>query len=90
MVANPSILSGAWVNERVENVLTITNRLLDRILFEGLLSSGYAPLEKPLDEDLLRKMTAEEVSNLLTSITDPGARLAILKELNIDVPDEIS
>ena len=83
-----SILSAEWVNERLENVLDHVDVLLDRILTEGFLSSGYLPLEKPLTKELLMKMTPEQVMAMMGSLETPEERLKIMEMMGLPL-DEI-
>jgi len=56
-----SILSAAWLNARILNAMDRMEELMDRILYQGLLSSGYLPLESPVTKDMLARMTPEQV-----------------------------
>lgn len=64
-----SILSAEWINERLERVIDRAEKIIvQRLLDEGLLSSGYAPGEVPVDRKLLERMTPEEVKALLNGL----------------------
>lgn len=81
------MLSAFWINERVTNVLERIDGMLDHLLYEGLLSSGYLPLEQPIDADLLRRLTPEQLIALIQAQTTPEARLAILQALDVPLED---
>ena len=83
----PSMLSAEWTNRRVTNVLTRIDGILNHLLFEGLLSSGYLPLEQPIDKDLLRRLTPEQLIALIQSQATPEGRLAILQALDVPLED---
>ncbi len=88
MPKSASLLSAEWINQRIENVIERVDKLLDRILEEGLLSSGYLPLEKPLTKELLMKMTPQQVLALLDSYQTPEERIEVLRTMGLPL-DEI-
>ena len=81
----PSLLSASWVNERVDNVLDRVDSLLDRIIFEGLLSSGYAPLSEPITKDLIKRMTPQQVIAVLGALKTPEERIKVLEMLDLSL-----
>lgn len=85
--ASQSLLSAEWINERVANVLRRIDILIERLLYDGLLSSGYLPLEVPPTKELLRRMQPEQLASFVSSLPDPEQRLQVLKALDIPVQD---
>ena len=87
MADSASILSAEWINQRVVNVLDQIDAILDRVLFDGLLSSGYLPLEQPVTKAMLRKMPPEQIIALLAALPTPEERVAVLKLLDLDADE---
>lgn len=73
------ILSAEWINERVNNVLTRVYEMLDHIVDEGLISSGFLPLEQPIDDAFLLRLTEEQASALIESEKNPETK-EVLKD----------
>ena len=67
-----SILSGEWINARVDNVLNDALEILDHILVEGLLSSDYFPFEKPVTPEMIRRMTDQQLGEALLGNVETG------------------
>lgn len=61
----PSILSGEWINDHVSNVLDRIEGLIEHLVFEGLLSSGYAPMETPITRDVAKRLTPDQLQGVL-------------------------
>ena len=60
------LLSAEWMNERIKNVLDQTEQIIDRILLDGLLSSGYMVFEQPIDDpEFIKKLTPDQFQGLL-------------------------
>jgi len=78
-----SMLSAAWINARIENVLTQVEVIYNRLLYDGLLSSGHLPLETPITPKLLRRLSPVQVVQMLVS-TPPAQRQRILDMLDIN------
>lgn len=80
----PNILSGAWINQRVENVLAQVEEIVDQLLVDGLVSSGYLPLEAPIDKQLVRRMTREQFAKIMENVDLDGQALMdeTLRDLN--------
>ena len=83
-----TLLSAIWINERIKNVLDQAEAIIKHLLEDGLLASGYAPLEEPLTAADIKRMTPDQLLALLASLQDPGQRLAVLSALDIPL-DEI-
>ena len=76
------ILSAEWMNERVINVLDQIEQITDRILLDGLLSSGYMVLEQPLDDpEFISKLTPEQFEGILDSQQTIEEKSALIKGL---------
>ena len=58
------MLSAPWVNDRVDNVMDRLEELMDHLIDDGLLSSGYLPFEEPRTAKIERKV-AEQVGAAL-------------------------
>ena len=67
-----SLLSAEWINARMDSVLDRMQGLFDRIIDEGILSSGYFPFEEPLDASLLPKMTEKQINDVFNLVSGEG------------------
>lgn len=76
-----SFLSADWINARLRSVMDRVERLIDNILEEGLLSSGYPPGEMPLTDSALLSMTPEQIQLLLGSLPTEEEKLLLLARL---------
>jgi len=81
--AEVQLLTAEWINQRIENVLDRVDVIVDHLIGDGLLASGYAPLEARLTPADIKKMSPDQIMALLASLNDPGERLAVLKALDI-------
>ena len=68
------ILSAEWINERVKNVLDRVYIMLDHIVDEGLMSSGFLPLEEPIDVEFLSKLTEQQAAALIEMEKNPESK----------------
>ena len=75
------LLSAAWINARVDEVLDTVEELYDYLIDDGLLASGYLPFEAPLSPKIIRRMTAEQVKALLDQTAALEDQAAILQSL---------
>lgn len=83
-----SFLNAEWINERIANVADRVNMLLDRLIDDGLLGSGYPPFETPLTDEMLMKMSPTEFRNLYDStpsLQGKAELLARIKDLKLPV-----
>ena len=82
---NTNILSAEWINQRVENVLAQVEEIVDQLLVEGLLSSGFPPLAKQVDKQLVRRMTREQFAKIMENMDIDGQAVMdeTLWELNV-------
>lgn len=77
-----SYLSAEWVNERILNVRNrIRKLLIQRIINNGLLSSGYKPFQSPITPEILAKMTPEQAQMLINSLPTIGAKQQVIAML---------
>ena len=74
-----SLLSGEWINTRVDNVVDDAIRILDHVLVEGLLSSGYFPFEQPVTPEMVRRMTEEQLGEALLANQETGGTEKLMK-----------
>ena len=84
VVAKPGtvpMLSAEWINDRVDNVLDRLEEIMDHLIDDGLLVSGYMPFETPLTPALLRRMTPEQVQMLLDGAGSIDEQAQILEAL---------
>ena len=81
---NTNILSSAWINQRVENVLDQVEEIIDQLLVEGILSDGLPPLAKAIDKQLVRRMTKEQFAKIMENVDIDGQAVMdeTLRELN--------
>ena len=75
-----SVLSGAWINERIRNVQKRVEELIDVLYVSGLFSSEYLPMETPLTAELALKLTPDQFRMLLDATPSLEAK-GRLKEL---------
>jgi hypothetical protein len=78
-VAN--ILSGEWQNERINNVLDRIEKIIDRLLLEGLLSSGFLVLEPPMTVEFVSKLTPKQFGSILNTLPTIEAKSEMIKML---------
>lgn len=76
-----SFLNAEWVNKRTLNVARRVNELLDRIIDDGLLGSGYPPFEMPVTDDMLGKMTPDRFRALIDSMPTLELKSALLARM---------
>ena len=76
-----NILSGAWMNEHIRNVLDVVEHITDRLLLEGLLSSGYLVLEEPMTPEFISKLTPEQFGSILQTLPSLEAKSEMIKIL---------
>ncbi len=77
-----SYLSAEWINARLSSVMARVERLIEAILEDGLLSSGYPPGEMPLTDSALKSMSPEQVQLLLESLPTEEEKLVLLTRLH--------
>ena len=63
-----SFLSGSWINTRVINVMNTVQGILDNIIDKGLLVDGFAPFESPLTDEMLLRMSPDQLETLMSTI----------------------
>lgn len=85
---NTKYLSAEWINARILNVRKQARKiLLQRIIAEGLLSSGYKPFQFPITDDMLMRMTPEQAQQLIDTQPSIAAKTDLLNRLhNLKVP----
>ena len=91
MAKDGAILGAAWINEVVDNVLDRAEALFDHLIDDGVLSDGYFPFEEPMSSATLRRMTAEQVRNLLdqaVTLEDQDKLLRLLEDLPATIVPE--
>ena len=76
-----SFLSAEWINSRLDSVLDRVDRLLDRLIDQGLLSSGYPPGETPLTDAMLRRMTPDEIRTLIQSLPTAEEKATLMARI---------
>ena len=81
---NTNILSSEWINTRVDNVLDSVEEIIDQLLVEGILSDGLTPLAKPVDKQLVRRMTKEQFAKIMENVDIDGQAVMdeTLRDLN--------
>lgn len=81
-----SFLNAEWINTRVENITAKVNALLDRLIDDGLLGSGYFPFDTPITDEMLKKMTPEQFRALydtMTTVEEKAALVARMKDTKL-------
>ena len=78
-----SYLSGEWINERVVNVTKKVNSLLDRLIDDGLLGSGYFPFDQPITNEMLQRMSPEEFRALYDSLASLEAKSELTQRMEV-------
>lgn len=73
-----NLLSADFLNSVVLKVLHDVDEILDRIILEGLLSTGYAPMEMPTNKDVVRRLTPEQIPQIMETL-DPPEQQALMK-----------
>ena len=58
------LLSAPWINDRVEHVLDRLEGIMDHLIDDGVLASGYFPFEGPMTAKIERQL-AEQVGAAL-------------------------
>ena len=74
-----SLLSSTWMNARVRNIEGWVERLVDRILLEGIISTGFLPFEEPITKAHLKRMTPEQFDSVIQQVTDEQVRQHLLQ-----------
>lgn len=75
-------LSAEWINARIMNVRAQARKiLLERIIRDGLLSSGYKPFQFPITDEMLMRMTPEQAQRLIDAQPSIGAKTDLLARL---------
>ena len=80
------MLSPSWIEQRFENVADMVMDILDHLVDDGLLSEGRFPLDVPLDAQTLKRMSDDQIKELLDragSIEEQGAILDKLEGIHI-------
>jgi hypothetical protein len=79
-----NVLSGEWINARVDNVLDQVEEIIDHLLVDGVLSSGFPPLAKQVDKQLVRRMTKEQFAKIMENVDIDGQAIMdeTLRDLN--------
>lgn len=75
------MLSAEWLNFHIDNVMNRVDGLLEHIIYEGLLASGYFPFEKPVSKDMLKRMTPEQLEGYIQSLPTVEEKAAIINKL---------
>lgn len=76
-----SFLNAEWINARVSNVTAKVNALLDRLIDDGLLGSGYFPFDTPVTDEMLVKMGPEQFRALYDTMTSLEQRSALIERM---------
>jgi hypothetical protein len=76
-----SFLNAEWINKRVVNVQMKANALLDRLIDDGLLGSGYPPFEVPVTDEMLAKMTPAQFRTYYDTLTTLQAKSEALQRM---------
>lgn len=76
-----SFLNAEWINDRIVNVQNRVNALLDRLIDDGLLGSGYFPFDMPVTDAMLAKMTPKQFRALYDSMTDLEQKSHLLERV---------
>lgn len=85
-----SYLSGSWVNTRLVNVANKVSAILDSIIGEGLLSDGFAPFESPVTDEMLTRMTPDQLQTFLSTIPSLEQKADIIARLkDLKLPGRI-
>lgn len=84
MPKDESILSGGWLNSRFEHVVEDALDLHKKILFDGLLSSGYLPFETPITPEMVRRMTDDQLQQAMIANDQPGERERLMRMAGFD------
>ena len=85
-----SFLSASWINARVLNVAEQAERLLTRLIDDGLLSDGFAPFESPITDEMLRRMTPEQFSAYFDTVpTLEGKSMLLARMKTLKLPPSI-
>lgn len=81
-----NFLTGSWVNERVMNVADKVDKILAQIIDMGLLGDGFAPFQMPVTEDMILKMTPQQLEAFLTTLPSEQEKaqvVAIIAKLKL-------
>jgi len=76
-------LTGEWINARISAVTERVNMLLDRLIDDGLLGSGYFPFETPVTDEMLSKMSPEDFRKLYDAQTDLSSRSDLFNRMKV-------
>lgn len=72
------ILGAAWVNDRFVAVLEGVYQLVDRLI-GTIYREGYGPLEHPVTDADIRKLTAEAFQRVVDQQTSPTAKAELIE-----------
>jgi hypothetical protein len=72
------ILGSAWVNDRFLTVLDGVYQLVDRLL-ATIYRDGYGPLEQPITEADIKKLTAEAFQQAVDAQPSLTAKAELIK-----------
>lgn len=73
-----NLLSAEWLNGVILKVLDDIDDIVDKILFEGFFAPGYAPLAKPMGKEEVRRLTPEQIPQIMETL-DPPQQQAFMK-----------
>jgi hypothetical protein len=76
-----SFINAEWINQRISRVAEHVNALLDRLIDDGLLGSGYPPFETPVTDEMLMKMTPEQFRTLYDSVADEQGKATLFERM---------
>ena len=88
MAKSPAILSAEWINKAVLHVWEDIDRITDRILYQGVLSSGYLPLEQPIDMEIVDKLTPEQFFQAKEGMQTPAQQEILDQMMQESVQDQ--
>ncbi|MDE1850051.1 MAG: hypothetical protein KGI00_04965 [Candidatus Micrarchaeota archaeon] len=84
-----SFLNADWVNTRIMHVKAQVEAILDRIIDRGLMSDGYLPFQSPITDNMLVRMSPDQLRMLFDTQPSLEAKanlLARLKALKLPTP----
>lgn len=76
-----SFINAEWINDRMARVVEHVNSLLDRLIDDGLLGSGYPPFETPVTDEMLMKMTPAQFRTLYDSVADEQGKANLFERM---------
>lgn len=73
-----SFLSASFVQERMRNVEQRATEIINRIIDFGLLADGFGPFESPVTDDMILRMTPDQLETFLSTIPSEQEKAQIL------------